>query len=266
MRTSTVLPKWLDSHIFGVLGATISPVKGNMTVIDWGKDDMPSYLGTYFPRSYAESYCIFSHYFSNNISEWRHRREISILGFGCGTGGDIFGLLMAIAENLGSVRRVHMHALDGNRHCLRLYEELLDIMRVRMPFDIDSREGFIAIDDNYDLGVTSYVIDGRFDIALSFKAIGEFATRNCFGKDNPYRNIATQLYGKLNDGGIMLIADITSFCNAQGEWFPDMLDRGLADAGCRVVDGNKGHNQQFHVSHSRADNYTTKIAWRIIRK
>ena len=65
-----------------------------MTNIDDDKAKTLNYLGTYFPRSYAESYCIFSEYFKSNNSDFADKEELSIFDFGSGTGGEIIGLLI----------------------------------------------------------------------------------------------------------------------------------------------------------------------------
>lgn len=53
------LPDWLDKYLFETIQARFHPVYSNMTVIDWNKEQIRDYLGTYFPRSYVESYTIF---------------------------------------------------------------------------------------------------------------------------------------------------------------------------------------------------------------
>ena len=60
------LPLWLDNLIFNELKAKYCPRNSDMTNIDDDKAKTLNYLGTYFPRSYAESYCIFCEYFKSN--------------------------------------------------------------------------------------------------------------------------------------------------------------------------------------------------------
>ena len=62
------LPIWLDDLIFKELKGQYHPQYSDMTNIDDDKEKTLNYLGTYFPRSYAESYCIFSEYFKANHS------------------------------------------------------------------------------------------------------------------------------------------------------------------------------------------------------
>ena len=88
------LPEWLDTFIFDKLEAQYCPRNSDMTNIDDDKAKTLNYLGTYFPRSYAESYCIFSEYFTSNNSDFADKEELSIFDFGSGTGGEIIGLLI----------------------------------------------------------------------------------------------------------------------------------------------------------------------------
>lgn len=80
-----VLPQWLDELIFNEMDAKYHRYNSDMVVIEWDKSDILNYLGTYFPRSYAESYCIFSNYFSKN-QDLKNKENLSIFDFGCGMG------------------------------------------------------------------------------------------------------------------------------------------------------------------------------------
>ena len=120
MQNSVTLPQWLDHLIFEELGAKYCRSNADMTVIDWDKNDVLNYLGTYFPRSYAESYCIFSNLFQTQPNLFSQKEDLSIFDFGCGTGGEIIGLLDAITNDIPTIKRVNVKAFDGNRHALRL--------------------------------------------------------------------------------------------------------------------------------------------------
>ena len=98
MHDRVVLPKWLDNLIFDQLGAKYQRSNADMTVIDWDKNDVLNYLGTYFPRSYTESYCIFSDFFRNHPKQFANKTELSVFDFGCGTGGEIIGLLTVLSK------------------------------------------------------------------------------------------------------------------------------------------------------------------------
>ena len=83
IHNEVILPKWLDEILFKELEANYCPTGTDMSVIDWDKSDILNYLGTYFPRSYTESYCIFSNFFKAHLEDWNSRSSISIFDFGC---------------------------------------------------------------------------------------------------------------------------------------------------------------------------------------
>ena len=60
------LPDWLHDFIYNDMGGSYEPDKAafqNNLFSDEEKNR--KYLGTYFPRSFTESYCIFSNLFDN---------------------------------------------------------------------------------------------------------------------------------------------------------------------------------------------------------
>ena len=135
MRNSVILPQWLDNLIFEQLGAKYCRSNADMAVIDWDKNDVLNYLGTYFPRSYAESYCIFSEFFKNHSEQYANQIELSIFDFGCGTGGEIVGLLTALSECCSNIKRVRVVALDGNENALQLYDNVIWELKKHIKID-----------------------------------------------------------------------------------------------------------------------------------
>ena len=61
-----------------------------MTVIDWDKTQILNYLGTYFPRSFAESVCIYSEFIPSSCSSFLEKEHLDVLDFGCGNGIVLF--------------------------------------------------------------------------------------------------------------------------------------------------------------------------------
>lgn len=264
MVASVRLPKWLDKYIYDELGAKYCRTNSDMTVIDWDKSDVLNYLGTYFPRSYAEAYCIYRHFFSSCASEWETKQCISIFDFGCGTGGEIIGLLTAIDECLHGVEEVDIYAMDGNFHALRLFEKVLEAYSSRFKLEIKHRIVPVKIDDIYDLTILDEVVQQKFDIVMSVKAICEFVSKDQFEKTNAYECVARYFLPKLNSDGIMLLVDVTTYSNVSQEWLPKMMDRGLSAIDCRIMQSNEGYNQMFTVTHSHCVGDKSKVAWRII--
>ena len=189
MVTNVSLPQWLDKYIFSSLNARYCRSNSDMSVIDWDKKDMLNYLGTYFPRSYTESYCIWSDWFRQACNGWGKKDTLSLFDFCCGTGGEIIGLLEATNENMPNIKKVTIYAFDGNQHALRLFESIVNKYRSILKFEIEYKILPFEIDDFYDLNLIDGLIDKQFDIILTFKAICEFVTKERFEQDNAYAHI-----------------------------------------------------------------------------
>lgn len=266
METSIVLPLWLDKYIFDKLGAKYCRSNSDMTVIDWDKSQVLNYLGTYFPRSFTESYCIFKEFFENSRHSFSQKEIISIFDFGCGTGGEIIGLLIVLSSLFPNIKQVNIIALDGNHNELRLYEKVLEKLKEQIPLNIHNKLAPIKIDDFYDLSIIKEIFNVNFDIVLSFKAVCEFVTKDCFERHNAYEHISKTFLPKLKDDGIMLLVDVSSYNNVSKEWLPKMMDEGLHRTDCEIIGKNEGFNQSFFVSHSHINNDISKVTWRIVKR
>ena len=266
MLTSVTLPTWLDKLIFQKMGAKFCRSNADMTVIDWDKADMLKYLGTYFPRSYAESYCIFKDYFAKEPSNWENRSEVSVFDFGCGTGGEIIGLIFSLAECFPKIKTIKIKGLDGNFCALRLLENIIQEISNKTDLRIDFKASALKIDDIYDMTIINNVLRNKYDIIMSFKAICEFVSKKQFEERNPYQYLPIVLKDRLNDNGILLLEDVTTYNNTLREWLPKMMDRGLNASHCQIKYQNEGYNQCFLVTHSHRKDDKSKVAWRIIMK
>lgn len=262
---SITLPKWLDDYIFQELGAKYCRSNADMTVIDWNKKDVLNYLGTYFPRSYAEVYCIFHNYFKQDENIFANKEEINIFDFGCGTGGEIIGLITIINETFPNIKKFNVTAFDGNQHALRLYEQIsYKFSHLKNDFSINNKIIPVCIDDFYDLSIIDKTVIDTFDIEICSKAVCEFVTKDRFEQNNAYEHISKFLLTKLKYEGVLLLTDVSTYNDTSKEWLPKMMDEGLYN--CNVVKRNIGFNEIFNISHSRHINDISKITWRIIKK
>lgn len=193
---SVILPKWIDDLIFKVLSAKYSRKNKDLVVLEWEKDEVLTYLGTYFPRSFAEAYCIFLEYFSKFKRQYKTKTSISLFDFGCGTGGEIIGFIVAVSEILPNIETIELRALDGNVHELRCLEVILDEAASRTGLKIKSQFMPIIIDDFYDMNVVTDVITQKYDFIITFKAICEFVTKKQFEERNPYEHIIKTFFTK----------------------------------------------------------------------
>lgn len=154
-----VLPTWLDTLIFDDLSARYCRQNKDMVVLEWDSDDVKKYLGTYFPRSYAESLCIFCNFLSKEKDVYENCQELSIFDFGCGTGGELIGFIMAVVKHLPNIKKIVIRALDGNTYALRDLECILEKTSQVLHLDIESYLIPFIIDDFYDMKMVDNIIN-----------------------------------------------------------------------------------------------------------
>lgn len=265
-KRTACLPFWLDSLLFNSFGARYNTSNKDLVVLDWGKDMMLSYLGTYFPRSYTEAFCIFSDYFKRNKAAYKNKYRLDIFDFGCGTGGEIVGMVLAAMEAMPSIKCFRIKGLDGNALSLRYLEKILANLSSRYEVEIDFYPVSLMIEDFYDMDVLEQVLGGEYDVIISFKSICEFVSKQEFEGNNPYEYITKAFFPKLSRDGILCLADITSFNDVAKEWLSNMLDAAARNYGVIVMNRNSGYNEVFYTSHSHKEGDKSKLAWRIIKK
>ena len=114
------LPQWLDNYLFEELGAVYMPDHNRFSYnLDLNIDENKIYLGTYFPRSCIECYTIFSSMFTeSNYALQLQKDSLTLFDFGCGSGGDMLGILLAIEQFLPTISKVSIVAVDGNKSAL----------------------------------------------------------------------------------------------------------------------------------------------------
>lgn len=246
------------------MGAKYCRSNKDITVIDWDKNDVLNYLGTYFPRSYAEAYCIFTEFFKKN-PEYTFKTNLNVFDLGCGTGGEIIGLIDCISKQIPEIQEITFTAMDGNEHALRLLERIFTSYKDKSNIELRINPLHWIIDDLTDLDILEKALTGQFDLIMSFKAICEFVTKETFQRDNAYGHVINTFIHRLKNDGTMLLADVTSYNNVSKEWLPKMMDVGIMECNdCLVLLKNEGYNQSFFVTHSISRNDRSKIAWRVL--
>lgn len=234
-------------------------------MIDWKPEDILKYLGTYFPRSFTESYCIFNHLLLN-ADIYSNKECIRLLDFGCGTGGEIIGFATALSEHRSNIKTLRVKAIDGNQYALKKFEDIKDEFNERHQLQIICCPSPLRIDDFYDLSILDSILDYNYDIVLSFKAVCEFVTKQQFEEKNAYEYLTKFMLPRIADNGRMLLVDVSTKNNVVQEWLPNLMDAGLRDTSVSIIGSNSGYNDIFIVNHSRKTGDISKVVWRLIRK
>ena len=278
-------PKWLDKYLFSDLGAKYSPNHSRFEYnLNLNTGEIKVYLGTYFPRSFVEVKSIFEEFSqnSNYLSLVGERTSVSILDLGCGTGGDIFGLLSFLEKYEPSLESIKLLAIDGSQMALRFFEKIMAEFKKHSRLKIDYRIGPVFIESENDLNLVSDVLSDKYDLILSCKAICEMLAKRRI-KNKAYKQTASMLSSKLTDKGIMLIEDVTIKSPATEKFIPYMLNAELnefvaendefatiyptacKDKESKCINGCF-FKKEIRVTHSAKNNDISKIIYRIIGK
>lgn len=286
-NSSTILAPWLDSFIFEKLGASYDPrYKRFAYNDDLSEEEALIYLGTYFPRSYAEHFLIFENLFSNPVfrSKLEAKRHLSVFSIGAGTGGDIVGLLTAIDKFLPTSIGITLIALDANRNSLNLQKEVIDRYCSISTREISLSQFCDRIEDEGTLQKYSdnALPDGSLDFILLAKVGCELHGKSIFDGENVYEVCLRQFASKLSESGVFCMLDVTT--NVDGKAFmPFILNQGVND----FVSKNTAYSsllplschffekeckdpcfiqQEFSVSHCKKSRDLSKVCYRMIAK
>ncbi|MCH4183314.1 MAG: hypothetical protein LKF48_09185 [Prevotella sp.] len=230
------LPEWLKKYIYVDKEAgNVPDFQKAQLNIDANKQDAIDYFGTYFPRSYAESYCIFNNLFTvkKYSSILSQNEKISILSFGSGSGGDIIGLLEALSR-FSKIRKIRIVALDGNKEFLLLLRQILQLKEIVNRYKICFEDILIPIQSDKDISFFCKKITESFDFITSFKLINELYHSNILENDC-YELLTSDLSVKLKETGLFLLLDVN--IPLKRKYMANLMRDGIA----HFVSINKGY-------------------------
>lgn len=281
------LPEWVNRMVFDELGGIHNPARNKRSFdnnLEATDTEVRTYLGTYFPRSLAESYLIFDCLLSDKSYANVLAREdrISICSVGTGTGGDLLGLLLALDRRLAKATRVEIVSIEGNPFAhdmmCRTFNTVSPFLRsvvslgrvdytFRPPMPFDKPREFLPP------FVESY------DFILSSKMLNELDGSGV--SRQPYLEFCRAFAPRLSENGTLLVLDVTSANSAGGRWTPQQLNnqvnRFLTESNefktiipllCNRFESkcNRGCYTQnsIHVAYRVSQNIRTKICYRVI--
>ncbi|MBR5777321.1 MAG: hypothetical protein IKY22_02485 [Bacteroidales bacterium] len=279
LKAQTRLPSWLDNFIFGTLCAEYAPDFQRFEYnLNLQHEDNLKYLGTYFPRSYAETFCIFDNLFCNNVIKKTYEQltEVNILSVGCGTGGDLIGLLTVINKYFASIKRINIVAVDGNEDALNILSQIVERFEQQFHKEINLTAKQIFFDEIIGVDVKS-----SFDFIITSKMINEIINNGKGAFNNSYYDFAKVYSPMIKDTGILMILDVTTKVGVSG-FCPILLNQQInrfvyehsdyvslipipciEKENCQVQCFTQ---KEFSVSHSKFENDKSRVAYRIIVK
>lgn len=279
LKSSTRLSAWLDNYILGTLKAQYAPDFQRFEYnLNLSHEENLKYLGTYFPRSYAETFCIFDNIFANDVIKTKYALidEVSILSVGCGTGGDIVGLITVLNKHFSSVKKVNVVAVDGNKDALEILSQIIQQQKQQLRKEINLTTRQVTFN-----AITPINTNASFDFIITSKFINEIINKGNGSLDNSYYDFASSFTPMLNENGIMMILDVTTkvgvseFCpillNRQINKFVNEYPDFVSIIPIPCIGKDNCHEQcfsqkEFSVSHSKVTNDKSRVAYRILVK
>lgn len=280
------LPSWLDDYIFKKLNAKYQPSFTRFSYnLDLNKEECKVYLGTYFPRSFAEGFITLDSILHDPtiISIFKTKQIVKVLDFGCGTGGELLGFLHALENHVESNLLVKIIGIDGNHNSLRLLEDIIDCYNSREKNKVEFVVAPCFIESESDLSTISNIVGTDFDFIVTSKAIGEFENKRRI-EDNGYEFFAKIFAPRLCKTGIMAIIDVTTKNEQNGLFLPQIMNIGInafisesnglfksiAPCSGQTLLGPCKHNcfykKEVYISHSAKINDHSKFAVRLITR
>jgi SAM-dependent methyltransferase len=281
LKTDTVLPEWLDRLLFDTLGARYAP--------DWEKfeynleldaDDIKVYLGTYFPRSYIEAFCILDDLFATSAynAVWKDKTEARILDLGCGTGGNLIGLLTALLKHCPHLHSVHIHAFDGNARSLEAAEAIARVFASKVPCAVNADFSVMRISELDDF---PRPVAAAYDFITSFKMGGEIISRNAGLADEFYHRFLALYAPFLSDIGLIILLDVTTRPKHSNNFYPMLLNSQtsqfvreqptlttIVPVPCHLYESNCEElcftQKEFSVSHRARRNDLSRVTYRVL--
>lgn len=284
-RANTILAPWLDSFIFNHLEASYDPRYQRFDYNDnLGEEEAKIYLGTYFPRSYAENFLIFENLLMNPKyrSRIESKRKLIVFSVGAGTGGDIIGLLTAIDKYLTPNIAVSVIALDANSNSLSLLDKVIDRYRsfTQRKIEFNMFNERIEGEETLHKYAEGAFPDKSIDFLLFSKVGCELHGKGIFRGKNVYKVMLEYFMPKISETGVFSLLDVTT--KVDGEAFmPFLMNQGvnsfvsshqefatLIPQSCCAYEKECAlpcfFQQEFHVTHCKKVNDLSKICYRMV--
>lgn len=285
LKTHTRLPSWLDDYIFKTLHGIYAPDHERFDYnLDLTKLELQKYLGTYFPRSYSEAFCIFDNLFlnANFNSLYKDQRSINIAAIGCGTGGDLLGLLTVLDKYSDLEREINIFAVDGNQEALKILNKIVYRYKQVTRKSV-TLETFHYIFNNINsFDINNIGANVTFDFILCSKMICEVMATENPSNNNAYYDYTKKFLPLLNKRGIFYLLDVTTR-QKHSTYNPVLMNMQVQDAlrnlegfsvispiPCfffnRICDKQCFYQKTFYITHTQSSYDKSKVAYKLIAR
>ena len=226
---------WLDNYIFDELDACHAP-SGPLREFDVtlaiDEPMLQRYLGTYFPRSYTETFIIFENLFSSpHISASLSQNKIlSIASLGVGTGGDLLGLLDSIANHFLAVEEVNVYALDGNSESIKLCASIVTEAQKHLPFVVNFECNLYQFDSLCSVDNLPPFLYEPYDFIITSKMLNEIISSKDKRFARPYYDFCRLMLPRLSTFGLCLILDVTAKPRGEERFVPQIMNEQISEA------------------------------------
>lgn len=235
------LPLELARYLFKDKEAKYRPVQKNLNYDT--EEDVKNYLGTYFPRTYIETYNIFGDLFSNEqiFSRLKYKNQLNILDIGAGTGANIIGLLDCL-KTIGMLEKYFViDTLDGSEVSIKYQRKLIDNYMVNNDIRYKLKTNLVHIKNSiqFEQSISDICSASlrKYDIIITSKFISELYNMNFHEFQNSCRKFICCVENSLEEDGLIYMVDVTTKDN-QHEWFTMIMNRELGEyfhmAGCEL--------------------------------
>lgn len=286
IKSDTVLPNWLDKLIFGKLKGKYKPdYEKYDRNLKHSEEEILTYLGTYFPRSYAEAFCVFEDLFMNGCfkAQTKEIKDFHILDIGCGTGGNLIGLLTAVQKHYSSLSSINVWAIDGNTYALQILKKILDHFNLnyipQVNYELINKT---TADINSLKNIIGKIPCQSFDFIMSFKMLGELITDGQGQNNDSYYKWFELVSAYLEPRGLIVQVDVTIKTN-YSNYLPILLNKQafafiadypefsiLSPLACSyystVCDDPCFTQHEFFVTHNQKSGDASRVALKIIGK
>ena len=224
-------------------------------------------------------FCIADNLLQNKcLKKTLEQDEISVLDYGCGTGGEILGLITAIGRHLPHTK-ISITAIDGNDGALAILKDLVECnpnKNIQVELSIFSQTlGTIEDVEKLAFGKNDY------HFILCDKMVCELISKEVL-PTNAYAIMAKKLTAFLHENGLLIMLDVTTKDEHSGYFYPQLMNNAINDyvrksrtietllpLSCACHDGCRNFcsmQQTFNVSHSHKSNDESRVCYRVLCK